>query len=376
MVCIRAVDCREDILDQTGFWQALHSRLAPDNPFVSPFWAEIWFDAHKKQAPGKVCLFSSHLPGEEGLVLLCRRKNGPLGIPVKSIESAGAGVSPGDRHFVAKQEPLLTRPAIARLVERLLSLKNWRFFRMAPVPASYPFYEAFAAAARQNGLAVLRRPYSTGYRIFTDCGWQAYEQSRPAKFRKNMRASQKKMSQDGDFAIRSHRDAQSETYLLETVNEISLKSWKSGAGTDVFNPAYQGFWEKLLRRSLSTGQSTLWMLYWQNRAIAYEWHFRQGDCIVSLKADYDSEFSNVSPGNRLCWQALQHAFESGARQIDFLMGGGDYKKKWATDRYQLDELLVFNRGGYARLWYQFFLRQNRLKALYSKWLSARRFFRP
>ena len=56
------------------------------------------------------------------------------------------------------------------------------------------------------------------------------------------------------------------------------------------------------------------------------------------------------------------------------MGGGDYKKRWATDSYQLDELLIFNQSLSSRIWYNILSRQDQIKALYQKMKRIRLYF--
>jgi CelD/BcsL family acetyltransferase involved in cellulose biosynthesis len=115
---------------------------------------------------------------------------------------------------------------------------------------------------------------------------------------------------------------------------------------------------------LEAGQTTLWVLYHQDQPVGYEWSLRQGSRIIALKADYDEAYTRFSPGNLLAWHILQQVFEGDVAEIDYLMGGGEYKKRWATDSYQLDELLIFNQSLSSRIWYNILSRQNQIKALY------------
>lgn len=315
---------------------------------------------------GRVWLVWGQDQGSEGISLLWAGISKRFGLPVKCIESVGAGVSANDRHFVAKQEPLIEPGAVDEFLGRIAAFGNWSFFRMAPVAATSRFNKAFAEAAREHGLAVMTRPYATGYKIVTDCGWQVYEKSLPKKFRKNIQACSRKILENNLFQVRAHTDLTAGENVLDIAGGISAKSWKAGAGTDIFNPAYKGFWKQALQKTLAAGKSTVWVLYYGSRPVAYEWHLRQGGCIIALKADYDREFAGFSPGNMLAWHGLQNAFESGASHVDLLMGGGAYKKKWATHAYPLNELLVFNKTLHSRAWRQILSRQDRIKGLYRR----------
>jgi CelD/BcsL family acetyltransferase involved in cellulose biosynthesis len=360
MFITSAVDTWEDALSHMPLWTELHLRLAPDNPFVSALWSRNWVNTHVGKKTRKVILLSSAHEGAEGLMLLAKGRTTRFKIPVKSIETIGAGVSAGDRHFVAVQEPLLTGSAIDSLLESVAAFKGWAFFRLAPLPSDYPHYDRFKSAAEQNGLTAFMWPYSVGYRIRTAMGWKAYEKSRSPKFRANMRASFKRMQSSGLFRIEALGNDHPVDDLLGILNCVSTKSWKVKSNTDIFNPAYKGFWRKVFADTIAANQTTLWVLYYDEQPIAYEWYLQQGCRRISLKADYDQAFARFSPGNLLSWHALRHSFRAGATEIDFLMGGGDYKHKWATEAYQLSELHIFNQSLNSRIWYHVLSRQDRI----------------
>lgn len=364
MFTTRQVDTWKDVLDQGALWETLHHQLAPENLFVSMLWSEIWFNTHLENSRQKVFLLSAAKEAERGIMLLSKGRTKRFKLPVKSIESVGAGVSASDLHFVVRQEPLLTREAIDPLLQRIATFENWAFFRLAPLPATYPFYDAFNIAAKRYGLFVFRRPYSTGYKIRTSGGWEAYVKSRSKNFRKAMRSSYKKMQENDLFSIETWTEPGDVEHLLDILNSISMKSWKLEARTDLFNSRWQGFWKQAIRDTLAAQKATIWVLYYQGQPIAYEWVLRQGDCIIDLKGDFDREFAGFSPGNLLLWHAIQHGFKTGASEIDLLMGGGEYKNRWATERYRLDELLIFNKSLYSRVWYKILSRQDEIRALY------------
>ena len=364
MFITQPIDSWQDTLDQMTLWESLHLRLAPDNPFVSPVWSEIWFKTQLGNKRRKAFLFVSTNEGAEGIMLLSSERTKRFKLPVKSIESIGTGISPNDRHFVGEQAPLLTKKAIDPLLRSIKTFKTWAFFRLAPLPADYPLFEELVTAAEQHGLITLRRPYSIGYKIRTDMGWEAYEKSRSKKFRKRMRDAYNKIQKAGNFRIEACRDAGSAEYLFGILKAVTMKSWKVKTDTDIFNPAYKGFWEGVFHKTLAAGQTTIWVIYHKKQPVGYEWSLQQGRRVLALKADYDEEYAGLSPGNLLAWHILRHSFETGASEVDYLMGGGDYKKKWATDSYQLDELLIFNHSLYSRIWYNILLKEDKIKSIF------------
>lgn len=361
MLLNRPVESWQDIFDRKILWQSLQHRMALDNPFITSLWSEIWFDTHLDKKRRYPLLLSSTTKGEEGVILLSQGQTHRFKLPVKSIESIGAGRSPNDRHYVFVQEPLITPKAIDPLLAAIKTLTGWSFFRLAPLKSDYPFFEEFITAANHHDLTALILPYSVGYEIQTGMGWEAYQKSRSKKFRKSMRSAVNKMHKHGTFKIKAHRSADCAEHLIGILSTITKNSWKVGAETDIFNPAYKGFWEKAFRETLAVGQTTLWVLYDKEHPVGYEWTLKHGRRLFSLKADYDEKYAHFSPGNLLAWHILENSFETGVLVIDYLMGGRDYKKRWATDSYQLVELLVFNRSLYSRLWHYLLSHQSQIK---------------
>ena len=363
MLLTRPVASWQDIRDCESLWQSLQRQMAPDNPFITALWSKVWFDTHLDEKRRKPLLYKSTAKDEEGFILLSQGKTHRFNLPVRSIESIGAGSSANDRHYVFVQEPLIAPKAIRPLLTAIKALKGWSFFRLAPLKSDYPFFEEFNTAASHHDLKVLIVPYSVGYKIQTAMGWEAYEKSRSKKFRKSMRSAVNKMRKHGTFKIKAHSSSDCAGQMIGILSTVTKYSWKVGAETDIFNQAYKGFWEKAFRETLAAGQTTLWVLYDKERPVGYEWTLKQGHRIFSLKADYDEKYAQFSPGNLLAWHILKNSFETGASVVDYLMGGGDYKKRWATDSYQLVELLVFNRSLHSRLWHYLLSHQNQIKTM-------------
>ena len=185
-------------------------------------------------------------------------------------------------------------------------------FPAGPLFAEYPFFDEFIAAAQRQGLTAFRRPYSVGYKIRTEMGWEAYEKSRSKNFRKKMRATYNKMLKNKELRIEAYTDTDSGEHLLGILNAVTLKSWKVESGSDIFNLAYKGFWRKAFIDTLSAGQTTLWVLYHKDQPVGYDWRLQQGRRVISLKADYDEEYNRLSPGRLLMWHTIKHGFETRA----------------------------------------------------------------
>jgi len=369
----RPIKSWQDLADHLELWQQLHRQLTPENIFTRPFWSRAWLESHGTSRKRKVVLLTSATQGAEGVLLLSIGKSQRLKLPVVSIETIGLGRSFNRRHYVYEQEPLLTRPAINPLLACISKLKAWTFVRLAPLPENYSLSKEIITAAPTHGMIALKQPYGVGYKIKTQHGWDAYEKSRPKKFMKNIYRACRRLKSAGEFTVKSHGKGDLPEDLLGIIKTVSKNSWKVSAGSDILNPSFRGFFENIFLESLSAGYTTLWVLYQSGHPIAYEWHLNQKRRIVAIKADFDQKFAHYSPGNILAWHALKGSFESGVAEIDYLFGGGDYKQKWATDRYEMEELLLFNSSLYSRFLYKILARQDWIEFM---WRLSDRFGPP
>ncbi len=364
MFVIRPVESWKDLFGQIALWQRLHHQLTPENLFTSPFWSRIWFESHGVRRKRKILLLTSTAQDAEGVILLSIEKTKRIKFPVISVETIGLGRSANRRHYVFEQEPLIEKSAIDSLLACISKMKRWTFFRLAPLPHSYPLSEDIVEAAPRYGMTALRRTYGIGYKIKVQNGWDTYEKSRPKKFRQNINRAYRRLQSAGEFNIVAHGKGDSPKQMVRIIETVSKNSWKVRDGNDILNSSFKGFFENILFESLPEGYTTIWVLYHCGHPIAYEWHMLKGRRLIALKADFDQQYAHFSPGNILAWHALKAGFESYVSEIDYLFGGGDYKRKWANDRYQMEELLLFNSSLYSRLIHKILIRQDWIERLW------------
>ena len=68
-----------------------------------------------------------------------------------------------------------------------------------------------------------------------------------------------------------------------------------------------------------------------------------------LKTGYDPEFAKCSPFKLLTYFAVQHAFETGLREVDFLGDTEPWKLEWTSTTRPHDWLFVFSGTPRSRL---------------------------
>ena len=353
------------------FWRDLHYRLSPDNPFIGPKWSGKIFDSQKAIHGQKLLILVSAEKGQEAVLPLSVTRTFQFGLPTYRVESIGLGNSPTKRHYVFAQEPLAMPDSWNLLIEEIKGLSKWNLLRFAPIPENHPMIHALDQVSSYQNLTYVRRPYSKGFKIvFKGRSWKDYELSRSKKFLKRMRSAIRKSVKNFNYNIVAYRDQDDEDRMTEAIFTISKNSWKADIGSDLFNEIHYGFYHKVLSDYLKAGKSIVWVLYDHDRPIAFEWHLRHNCRSIALKGDYDQAYARFSPGNVVAWHACKSCFDDRIDEVDYLFGGSTYKKKWATDEYLLEEVILFKKDLYSKFVLEAFKHQKlyeKLWRLNPKW---------
>jgi len=353
----------ESILD---LWKGLHGRLSPDNPFNSPEWSGIILNSQKASYGQRLLAAISEEHGKEAVLPLWVHCVFQFGLPSRRVESIGIGSSPTRRHRVYVQEPLVVSEAWNLLLNSIRALGGWNLFRLAPLPKNSPTIKMLDRISSDHNLIFFRRPYATGFKIvISGRNWRDYKKSRSKKFLKGIRSAIKKLKNHAGFVIETYQKSEDRNKMIEAILAISKNSWKADIGTDLFNKNNHGFFRMVLTHYIDAGKSAVWVLYDNKRPIAFEWHLRHNGRSIALKADYDKAYAFLSPGNVVAWHACKSCFETGFDEVDYLFGGSAYKKRWATDVYLLEEVILFKKDPYSRIVHEAFKRRHCFEKLWS-----------
>ncbi|MEM8944474.1 MAG: GNAT family N-acetyltransferase [Planctomycetota bacterium] len=171
--------------------------------------------------------------------------------------------------------------------------------------------------------------------------WDSYQQSWSANHRGAVKRSYRKLTKQGE--LRTERCQQPGVHLeqmLRTAFAIEDRSWKGEAGTSVLRtPGVLDYMLDEAEAVARSGHVDLWLLYLEDRPIAFEYcHFAKGTCF-SHKIGYDPALSKHGPGRLLRYLQLQEYHHQGdCRLLDTLGTLCQSKAKWATRSYNVGEL--------------------------------------
>ncbi len=138
---------------------------------------------------------------------------------------------------------------------------------------------------------------------------------------------------------------------LETIIGISSKSWKEKTGLSLDYAGPQRFIRALSEVANQQNWLSLWLLKLNGKAIAMEYQLCYAGQVHALRADFDEDFVQYSPGAYLNWQLLKDIFSSGAECYYMGPGNNAYKLRWTDHQSLLQRLDVYSKSWRGRLLY-------------------------
>lgn len=183
--------------------------------------------------------------------------------------------------------------------------------------------------ARPSAVEIGRRsPFLT-----TGGTWDSFHDSLAKSFRTILRRGNNKLARTGETCCRKVEQYAELKRLLPELVDISAHSWKAGEATDLGSlPQVVAFLDDFSRLGEPDRLWELWVLYLNNRPIAFDYYLRGPSSLSLIRTDFHLDYKDLSPGNNIQQAVLRDLFDrEGVWEYD--MGGQayDYKLKW-TDK--------------------------------------------
>jgi hypothetical protein len=234
----------------------------------------------------------------------------------------------------------------------------WAFTALAQVPLPYdgllleetPTDSALWRSLKQGdksffGFERSRAPHSV---IDLPSSYAIYFQGLQRKTRENIRRHSRKLGTYIDrWEVRKFTAPEHVREMVELVEEIATKTYHYHLlGQDLTAS------NKELIRNLNIYAQEGWLrgylLFADNRPIAYVVGYLVNGCFQSELTGYDPEFANVSPGILIQLRVIEDLINTGtADLLDYGAGGASYKQELGNRIYEEGTALVCRRTLYA-----------------------------
>ena len=183
--------------------------------------------------------------------------------------------------------------------------------------------------------------------------WDDYYGTRSRSLKKANNLAANRLKKTGEVAITQitaeNSSAVQIDHALEQVINISRRSWKNETGNSLEQPGPGGFIKALTSHAARRGWLSMWLLSLDGTPIAMEYQLIEGGNVYALRADFDAEREEISPGSHLMRTLLESLFGQDLQRYYMGPGKNVYKARWTDVGDELRQIVVYSRTWRGRL---------------------------
>lgn len=209
--------------------------------------------------------------------------------------------------------------------------------------------------ARNHGMYLYeKRAIRESVFINTDIGWESLRLKLSKKFKKNINNQKNRLAKEGELQFVKFTNPENLPVALNCIEKISSRSWQGENGTGLFSRQDTAqFYKGLAEFASRAGWLSIWILYLNDKPLAYEYHLTAGSIEYALKSEYDKEFSDLSPGSVLDAHVVEEVSEGFTKRYDLLGYKEIYKTRWSNTTDKYIRIYLFKRNFIGSI-YHFF----------------------
>lgn len=328
-------------------WNTLLERSATSSSWLTHQWLDCWWGAFGADAR----LFVPTAWSEGRLVAAAPMMI--VGATIKRLDTQvlrfmANAVTPRSRFLVDRDADY----GVTVLWGLLKALsREWDLAILANVPRD-DLFERWRTALTDTGMQFVETLDRRSPFIDLSQGFQAFRRTISPKLRENINASRNRLSRLGVVNVQSVLGTSDVLSALETCFEISSRSWKARAGSDLGGrTTYRAFYRALAEDDVLRRRLYIWILAVDSKPIAFNMVMRNGRGVIGLATDYDLAFKMCSPGVYLFSALLEDLCRAGVERCDMAGDLYDYKLHWTKQHLSHSQFWVYHGGPKSRLLY-------------------------
>lgn len=248
---------------------------------------------------------------------------------------------------------------------------KWDTLRLDLLRPDGPAVNALVKALTRHDIEVVERDGGRNFFINLDGDWRQYYATRSRRLKKSINLAANRLQRSGEIRIDriDCRRWHEPNDVLDTVIDISARSWKRDTGNTLNWPGPQAFIRTLSQRASENNWLEIWLLRVADKPLAMEYGLVFEGNVYALRADFDASCVKVSPGAHLFRYQLEALFQNGLRRYYMGRGENAYKLRWADQSESLRQVIAYNRTPNGRLEW---LREEVIKPAFRKTRDALR----
>jgi CelD/BcsL family acetyltransferase involved in cellulose biosynthesis len=321
-----------------GEWNDAVERAGIPHPFLRHEWVRTWWDAFGAGRQLHI-LVVRHEAKVAAIAPLMYERAQMYGVPVRRLRLLHNDHTPRADVIVAERGEEVYRALWHAIQE---SRQRWDVLQLSQLVGASKSREMFRRLASAEGQATGVWESGAAPYLTLPSTWKAYNDGLSAKFRQNLRNRLGRLSQMGEPVFEVLSDADAIQAGRGDAQRLEESGWKQSEGTAIASdPAVQRFYTLLTERARECSWLRLLFLTVNGRRIATSYAAIYDGRLFLLKTGYDPAFAKCSPFKLLTHFAVQHAFEAGLCEVDFLGDTEPWKLEWTSTTRPHDWLFVF-----------------------------------
>ena len=313
-------------------WDALLDRCETVTPFMRWDWVWHWWQAHQDcvrlalcvaEEQGEVVAVAPFVIGKED-------KGSRRGLRQLAL-IAGVGDAQGERMNLMIPAERVTELA-PLLLERLEELKGeWDAVRLNRLPAESAILPHLQRALEHltTGFGVLNR---TPCRLL-DLDfphWEDVVGSRSRKWRAQYRKIKAQLPEQYGVTYHSGSVSPQGEDAVESLFRLHALQFQ-GQDSHFIRERALRVHRKLIPLWQQSGRSELCYLVSEGKIVSMVHLLRDGEQVFAFQVGRDPSFAGRSVGTAAWDWAMEHAYRTGAKSVDFLAGDFEYKRRWTEE---------------------------------------------
>lgn len=339
-----------DALNIKDAWNELVDATANPSVFLTYEWIDAAWQWRRSDAePRLVACYRNE--DFVAVAPFCSRGQRQFGLKYRELSLIDI---PDSQHCDIVASTDTADEAVKQILAHVSEQRDWDVLRLPKLEPTSCAKSRVPEACHALGLKCADAAHDENLEVDISDGWENYYATRSRRLKKGNNNIRNRINRQHEAVnlLWSREPAGSDLDvdgLLKDFKRISAASWKKETGLTLDQSAPGQFIDRLSKHAVENDWLSLFALELDGNVIATEYQLVRNGVVSALRADFDSEFSDLSPGSFLNWQLLQRLCDTELSLYRMGPGSNAYKLRWSNRSTELVELRVFNRTLRGRL---------------------------
>ncbi len=371
---VQIIDDFQEFLSLESEWSSLLAQSSTNSVFLTHEWFRCWWEAFgDKHQMFVICVRNNgKLAGVAPLYL---HKTRFRGLPVNKLSFLA-------NRYTAEADLIVASPEAQVVCSIFECLENhgvlWNLFELIRLRHdSVIMKHALALVQKSHWFCRVRSDLQVPY-VIVEGNWESFISHRSRRFRKNINYRLNKIKTlPNPVRVVTLRSPDEILATLPCIFKISSESWKAQIQSSITDETSEiKFFKRISAVMGEKGWVNLWMLYFGNDPVAFEYHLNYGGITCPIRADFDETHRVFSPGAHLEYVIMRSLFEKPNPAVTEYNTCADcypYELRWTSSVRPHKKLMIFRKAWYGRVLYALgLLRRPRRKRV----MRSMKSFRP